>query len=365
MISSLNSMASPVFGSWLRGEPSVSSRRVVRRATLAPCALAIALAILSPCHAAAGDEARAPTTAPSPENRKAAGAAFAQGERAFATGKFAEAGEAFEDAYSFVPHPDALLNAARAWQKAGELARAANLFERYLKNAPDNAPDRKAAVSSLEQLVKKLGRLDIYAPSVDGLEVDDRPVLRAGATTRVFVTPGTHVVRGRVGAVTIQQSQAVEQGGVASVALAVDSAASEQGDPQSGGGAAGAGGADTAGGAGGAGPVATKPSEAPSRPLPPLAIAIGGGVTAALLGVTIASGVDTLNARSDFDAAPTEDLLASGRSKQMRTNILIGVTAGAAALTTVAAIWLVQWKKPKSAAKVGLGAGTIYASGSF
>src|SRR5262249_13544235 len=89
---------------------------------------------------------------PSAEDRKAARDRFAEGERAFKAGDFARAGEAFDDAYRLAPHPSAAWNAARAWQKAGEKARAANLYARYLREAPANDPDRSQSAAALVEL---------------------------------------------------------------------------------------------------------------------------------------------------------------------------------------------------------------------
>lgn len=342
-------MSSPAATPDETGEPVALVRRRARAAALAAIVLMSAAWVQT---ALAGDDKAAPP--PSAESRKAAGEAFMQGEAAFSARRYAEAGEAFERAYTFVPHPDALLNAARAWQKDGDRARAANLLDRYLKAAADDAPDRKAAASDLEKLAGKLGRFDVYAPGVDAITVDDRPIQTTGPTTRVYVNPGTHIVRGQVGSATVQRTQSVDPGSVASVALLPESAGSSTNS--SGGGATTA-------------PSATPsaaPSSAPwSRPLPPLAAAIGGGLAVVLLGATIGSGVDTLNAKSDFDAAPSQTILDEGRDKQSRTNILLGVTLGVAALTGAAAIWFVRWESPEGSAKVGLDAGGVRASGSF
>jgi hypothetical protein len=315
--------------------------------------------------ARAADENKSIVVA-SPENKKKAAAAFAKGEKAFAAGKFAESAAAFEEAYRFVQHPAVIWNAARAWHRAGDLARAANLYEKYLHEAPDNAPDRKNATSGLEQLAAKLGRLDIYAPGVTEVAIDDSPVPSASpsagpsasARTRVYVNPGTHIVRGKLAGKEIKRTQAVEPGGVASVALAADESAGKV-DPAT----ADRGKADAAG------PVKPKAggedSDKSWKPVPQVVVIAGGALTAVMLGVTIGSGIDTLNARSAFDAAPTQARLNDGRAKQARTNVFVSVTAGVAAVTAAMAIWFVDWGPPKGGASVGLGLGTVHASGSF
>src|SRR5580658_7681957 len=78
-------------------------------------------------------------------NRAEAGARFEEGTKAFDAGDFRRAAAAFEAAYRLAPNTDVLWNAARAWQRAGEAARAATLYSRYLRDAPPVAPDRGTA----------------------------------------------------------------------------------------------------------------------------------------------------------------------------------------------------------------------------
>jgi hypothetical protein len=290
----------------------------------------------------------------SPEKKKAAAAAFNRGEDAYASGNFNAAGAAFEEAFSHVPHPSALWNAARAWNRAGDLARAANLFTKYLREAPPDAPDRKSAVASLEQLTGKLGKLNIYAPDFPVIEIDGQVI----EGSSVFVTPGTHIVRGRSNDKSIERVQGIEAGGIASVALVQESAPPPKKNP------------DARGGSGEPGaPDQQKPVNL--RVLPRIAVGVGGAATALTLGFTIWSGLDTLSARAEFDLLPTQSNLDAGRGKQTRTNVLLGVTLGLAALTGTAAVFFVDWSKGSGAppvegeTKVGLGLGSVHVTGSF
>jgi hypothetical protein len=104
------------------------------------------------------------------------------------------------------------------------------------------------------------------------------------------------------------------------------------------------------------------------RVLPPAAVIGGGAATTLLLGFTIWSGVDTLNARDDFDALPTQTNLDIGRSKQTRTNVLLGFTLGVAAVTGAAAVFFVDWDRGaprEEGPKVGFGLGSVHVAGSF
>ena len=82
----------------------------------------------------------------------------------------------------------------------------------------------------------------------------------------------------------------------------------------------------------------------PRTGLSPVVVAVAGGITAVTAGFLVWSGVDTLNQRSTFDAAPTQANLDTGKSDQLRTNVLLGVTLGLAVVTGVVAIFFVDWK---------------------
>jgi hypothetical protein len=89
-------------------------------------------------------------------------------------------------------------------------------------------------------------------------------------------------------------------------------------------------------------PAAAAPKTAPTAPwlLPALTIS-AGAATVAMTGATVWSGLDTLAARREFDANPTQDRLDMGRDKQLRTNALLGVSLGMGALTaTAASVWI-------------------------
>ncbi|MEM1029182.1 MAG: hypothetical protein AAGN82_02480 [Myxococcota bacterium] len=65
----------------------------------------------------------------------------------------------------------------------------------------------------------------------------------------------------------------------------------------------------------------------------------GAAVTAILGGVTLWSGLDTLSARDDYEAAPTQAGFEDGQSRERRTNGLIGATVGAAVITGLVAVF--------------------------
>jgi len=148
--------------------------------------------------------------------RKQAARDFAEGDRAFREGDYRGAAQAYERAYHRVPHHSALWNAARSWHRAGELAKAANLYAQYLREAPPSARDRNNAQKALNELSNKLARLEIHASDVTDVKVDGNPI----TASSVFVTPGEHVVQGQTqDGAAVRQAQTVQAGDVVSVAL--------------------------------------------------------------------------------------------------------------------------------------------------
>lgn len=268
------------------------------------------------------------------EDREAATRAFEEGERAYRAGDFSRAAERFEEAYRKAPHPAPLWNAARSWNKAGEIARAANGYARYLREAPEGAPDRDEAGKALAELATKLGRIEVFAPEAEDVRVDDQPL----EGSSVYVHPGTHVIKGRVRGASVQRTEVLEAGSVRSVALVVEEIVSAPNErpkdppeepPR---------------------PIVKTPR--PSAPIPTApradkpwlvpALVASGAATVVSAGLLVWSGIDTLNARSDYDAARTWDKYHDGRDKQFRTNVLVGVSLGLGAITgALGSIWLV------------------------
>jgi tetratricopeptide (TPR) repeat protein len=296
--------------------------------------------------------AQKPATTATAEERRLAAKDFAEGDRQFKEGDYRGAALSYERAYHRVPHHSALWNAARSWHRAGELAKAANLYAQYLREAPPNARDRNNAQKALNELSNKLARLEIHASDVTDVKVDGNQI----TATSVFVTPGEHLVEGQTkDGGTVRQPQTVQAGDVVSVALVPPPPA----------------------------PATPPPAaEAPPPPAPPRAqhgwspivVYFEGAVTLALTGITIWSGLDTLQQKDAFDRNPTQDNLDVGKQKETRTNLLIGASAAAGAITALTAIFLVDWhagaagdreKQGEPHVTLGAGLGTVTVHGEF
>lgn len=294
---------------------------------------------------------------PSAEARREAGREYAEGTRAFDAGDYTRAAQKFESAYALATHEDALWNAARAWHRAGELARAANFYAHYLRDAPPNAADRTSATSELKALSAKLGRIEVHVSSgVEQARLDDAPI----TAPAVYVVAGTHVIRATSARGPIEQQHAVKEGEVISVVLAPPASndapvvAPPPPPPR----------ADAR--------TSVDRDAAPSSPRKgwsPTVVWIGGGLTLVAAGLTTWSALDTLAKLDDFEAAPTQEKLEAGRSKEIRTNVLLGTSIGLAAITGAVALLLVDWRgnEPRTGlrAAVHVGAGSAMLSGSF
>jgi hypothetical protein len=269
-----------------------------------------------------------------PAARQAAGRAakaqYDEGERAFKKGDFRRAAELFENAYRIFPHHSALWAAARAWIRAGEDVRGANLLEQFLNEAPANAPDRDRATEVITEFEKRVGRIEVLANDVTDVKLDGEPI----ALPRVWVVPGDHVATADANGKPVRKIVTVAAGDRISVTL-------EPPPP----------------------PVEPPPPiDRPVRPLPSWVVFAGGGVALLGAGLITISGLDTLQKRNAFidyaaksnqpgyDSGFAQGRLDDANAAQSRTNVILGATIGVAALTTLAAIFLVDWSSPAAPA---------------
>lgn len=298
--------------------------------------------------------ARADAATPSAADREAARSAFAQGQHAFKVGDYRRAAESFEQAYGLSPHPDVLWNAARAWHKARELARAANLYAKFLRDAPANARDRNSATADLREISARLARIDVVAPDFQDLRVDGQP-LEAGS---VYVNPGEHVVEGKAAGHSVRQTPSVAPGDIVSVALVPPSEPPAAPPPPA---------PSTLPASPGMGVGAANPADmdqgAASHGWSPLVVVVGVAATVVAGGVTAWSAIDTQNARGSFDGSQQQ--LDDGLGKERRTNVLIAATAGLGALTLLISVAFVDWHKHDASVKVGVAPGGFVAAGRF
>jgi hypothetical protein len=92
---------------------------------------------------------------------------------------------------------------------------------------------------------------------------------------------------------------------------------------------------------------------------------VGGILTALGAGLTVASGLDTLGQRTQFDKDPSQANLDSGKSKEVRTNVLLIATGTMAVLTGACAIWLVNWHSKDRSVQAGAALGEVRVRATF
>lgn len=298
-------------------------------------------ALLPPAGVAFAADERPP---PTKEQKREAAKKFKEGEKAFLKNDFVNAATAFEAAYEIAPHPDVLINAVDAHEKAGNLPRAATLCARVLKN-PQNDRVRSDMQARLARLTPKIGRIEIAAPaSTTEIKLDGG---EAPLGELLYVDPGDHRASGRIDGVLVEKAVNVVAGARATVTL-------EAPDEEESEGGSGSGGSKK------------PPEDDDEKPLHPAFFFVGVGLTCVSAGILTWSGVDTLSARDEFDKNPTEEGLSSGESKQLRTNVMIGVTAALGVATAAIGIFAVEWGGgTDTTAKVSMTPGGVALTGTF
>ena len=317
------------------------------RAALWISALALVLSAGTAAHA------QDATSEPTPAQVRVAAEAFDKGREAYKAEEYVEAAEQFEKADSNAPSPAALELAIRARDKAGELDRAATLMALALKRHPDDENLLKIAADLSKRAAATLFELTANCDSPCELTVGGKIVHGGPETQRMlYIQPGALTVRAGWSDNRSDSKQVqAEAGGkgevnfVAPTAAAAQSLANEpsepaapepatQADPDKDGGAA-----------------------KKSSGWPPTVFFVGVGLTAVVGGITIWSGIDTLNnpgkdkVQTTCAAAPgspeCNSLYDQGRSHQTRTNILIGATAVVGVATIVVGAFATNWSGGK------------------
>ena len=299
-------------------------------------ALAGCLTVLASCGALGltVKSARAYDTPPSAERLRSAASEYDAGRRAFTEKDYEGAATHFENAFRDAANVVPLRNAIRARKKAGQLARAATLA--YVASVR-YATDAQTAVLVREVLAEsasKLDRVTLGCSPACGVAVDGKAIAQEDATDTVFyLDPGSHDMvvswgddrtkRATLTAKAGGQDQLTFEAPPKPASVVVPVVA----------------------------PVAAVPAPPPpAKGLTPIVFLSGAGLTAGALGVTIWSGIDTLN--NPGTAAVQKDCKGlgtscaqyqQGRNAQLRTNVLIGTTAGLAAATAVVGIFFTRW----------------------
>jgi hypothetical protein len=163
------------------------------------------------------------------------------------------------------------------------------------------------------------------ALGIDGRAAHERSLDRF----EVFVEPGTHQLVASWGAGRVERELTAVAGAEESIAFEEPLEEAEEEEEIEDG---------------------ITPQPVPVAPAPPPSSSgVHPGIFGALaglavvgLGVTIWSGVDTLDAAAAYRAAPTQARYNDGIGRELRTNVLIGVTS-AVALTAAVLLFFTDW----------------------
>jgi hypothetical protein len=272
---------------------------------------------------------------------QAAARAFQEGQRAQLRGDAAEAARLYELADSIVGTPEALRSAIRSRLAAEHAPRAATLALAAQTRYPDDAETARLAQDVLEQLSGQLARIAVHCGEPCAVSCDGRAVAtEAARELEFFVVPGAHGVAVRFAehderreTVDLIAGERRELRFAAPTPLA-DAAPLRAPEPASGAAANGAGEAR---------------ATAREARLPPWVFVTAAGVTTVATGAALVSGLDTLDKRDAYRAAPTRARYERGVDSQVRTNTLL-VSAGALIALTTGLAFFTDWDGEESLA---------------
>jgi hypothetical protein len=274
--------------------------------------------------------------APAHADVSAAARAFSDGQAAQLEGNYDRAAQSFELAYNIAPSREALRSAVRARQLNSQLPRAATLAQVLATRYGDDAASAKLAADVLAEAKQKLARIVVTCAPQCTLAVGGRAVsLTAAATQIVFATPGHQSLEATFeGDQAVTREITVRAGDDLTLPI-------EQPPPRI--------------------VIRHTPPAAPA-PAPPHrdhglspAVAITGGAVTLVLGsLTVWSGLDTQKAHEAYVAAPSDAGWNEGRSKQLRTNVLLAGTGAAGLTTGLIAIFWTRWSSHSAPPEVAV-----------
>jgi hypothetical protein len=290
---------------------------------------------------------------PTPAQVRVAAEAFDKGREAYKAEEYVEAAEQFEKADNNAPSPAAIELAIRSRDKAGELDRAATLASLALKRHPEDQNLLRLAGDLAKRARPTLFELTATCDEPCDLTVNGKLVHGAPDTQRLlYVAPGALTVRAgwsdnRSDSKQVQ-AQAGGQAEVVFTAPPVPAVQSTSKEPEPAAPP----------------PIAANPQKDEGAPKSsgwsPTVFYVGAGLTAVLGGITVWSGIDTVN-NPGADRVKKEcgelmqgedcELYKQGLSKQRRTNVLIGVTAGVGVGTALIGLLATDWSGGKASSE--------------
>jgi tetratricopeptide (TPR) repeat protein len=253
---------------------------------------------------------------------------FDAGIDAYQAKKYAEAAEHFQKAYELRPHPIVLFNLALAQVKLELYVEAVAGFDKAIAD-PETPKDMLAKIKQEKTAAeRKVSTIEVDAGSSAEIFVDEKLVTERPA--RVQVNPGDHKLRAvESGKEITNRSIHVAEGERLSVSVARTREVVIDGP---------------------AAPKAHKKARPARKGLSPTWFYVSAGVTVVLGGLTTWSALDTKRAYDDYkndlpklSQSEVDKRVDDGHGKELRTNMLLGGTAVAAAGTVVLGLFGVDW----------------------
>lgn len=265
-----------------------------------------------------------PAFAQTPEDRQAARDLYDRGSEAYLNEQWGEAARWFEMAFRRAPVPAALIQAIRSHMNAGNPQRAGTLALRLEVLYPDDATARETASDTIAEVSPSLVRVDVECEGCTvqvGGALLDHPA--------VFLQPDTdHRIVAQFPTGDRTETVNASAGETRRLTFtAPEGPVLPDRDPNRRDGEEG---------------TRERFSRSDEGGLSPAFFLTGLGLTAVAGGILIWSGLDTLGGVDEYEADPTEARLAEGQDKELRTNILIGVTAGLG-VVTAALLLFTDW----------------------
>lgn len=284
---------------------------------------------------------------PSADRLKAAAEEYDRGRRAFLGDDFEGAAVHFENAFRDAPRAETLRLAMRARRKAKQPARAATLAAVAQQRYPNDAPTAQLAKETLDEAAPQLNEYLIDCNADCAIAADGRVVSQSDATKhRIFLEPGSHElgVSFKQGGMTRRVDG--KKGGKETLSFEAPpppKVAPPVVTP----------------------PVGDRPPPPPppvsTKPLGPAVFFVAAGLTVAVGAATVVSGIDAKNnpgvdavrracAGKDESCPAYQD----GKAAETRTNVLLGVTVGAAVITGVIGIFFTEWSSPAAPSRASI-----------
>jgi hypothetical protein len=234
-------------------------------------------------------------------------AAYARAARAYDAGDYAVAAQQFALADELAPNAVALRQALAAALRADDPVLGMTLVERAGAR-PDDASLEPAIESARAKFAARVGRVAILCANACGAAIDG-----VAAVGVCVVSPGPHAVTFYEG--RVRTTVVVPAGATVTAAPPLSPAPEVRPPARSKGG------------------------------LSPAWFWAAAAVTGASAVAATVSGVAMFHQHDVYARDPTPEGARDGRAAQFRTNVLIGVTAAAAAGSAALALFAVRWSK--------------------